>query len=59
MSDRSGQQIVLLIIILWWQKLGRDWQCVNKQHRVHMERFSLEKSNEVERKEHYCVESSK
>jgi hypothetical protein len=25
-SDRSGQQIVILTTIWWWQKLGRDWQ---------------------------------
>jgi hypothetical protein len=24
MSDHSGQQIVILITILWWRKLGRD-----------------------------------
>jgi hypothetical protein len=26
MADRSGQQIVILTTIWWWQKLGRDWQ---------------------------------
>jgi hypothetical protein len=26
-----------------------------KQHRVHVERFILKKSNEVEGKERYCV----
>jgi hypothetical protein len=26
MSDCSGKQIVILTTILWWQKLGRDWQ---------------------------------
>jgi hypothetical protein len=31
MSDYSGQQIVVLTTTWWWQKLGRDWQWVNKQ----------------------------
>jgi hypothetical protein len=31
MSDCSGQQIVILTTIWWWQKLGRDWQRVNNQ----------------------------
>jgi hypothetical protein len=26
MSERSGEQTVILTTILWWQKLGRDWQ---------------------------------
>jgi hypothetical protein len=26
MSDCSGQHIVILINIRWWQTLGRDWQ---------------------------------
>jgi hypothetical protein len=26
MSDRSGQQIVILTTIWWWQKLRTDWQ---------------------------------
>jgi hypothetical protein len=29
MSDHSGQQIVMLCTVWWWQKLGRDWQRVN------------------------------
>jgi hypothetical protein len=29
---RSGQQIVILTIICFWQHLGRDWRRVNKQH---------------------------
>jgi hypothetical protein len=32
MSDRSGQQIVILTTIWRWQELGRDWQSVNKDH---------------------------
>jgi hypothetical protein len=31
MSERSGEQTVILTTILWWQKLGRDWQWINKQ----------------------------
>jgi hypothetical protein len=52
MSDRSGQQIVILTTIWWWQKLGRDW------HRVLMERVNLKKSNNVEGKEQNRVEIS-
>jgi hypothetical protein len=26
MSDHSGQQIVILTTICWWQNLARDWQ---------------------------------
>jgi hypothetical protein len=56
MSDNSGQQIVILTTIWWWQKLGRDWQ--QTTHRVHMERFNLKKLNEVECKEQYRVQIS-
>jgi hypothetical protein len=48
MSDHSGQQIVVLTTTWWWQKLGRNWQGVNKQrteHRVYMERFNLKEIN--------------
>jgi hypothetical protein len=33
MSDLSGGQTAVLTIIWWWQKLGRDWQWVNEQHK--------------------------
>jgi hypothetical protein len=58
MSDCSGQQIVILATIWWWQKLGR--LAVSKQtvHRVHMERFNLKKLNELEGKEQYGFEIS-
>jgi hypothetical protein len=36
----------------------RGRPAASKQHRVHMERFSLKKLNEVEGKELYCVEVS-
>jgi hypothetical protein len=51
MSDHSGQQIVILTTTWWWQRLGKV--ALNKQtvHRVHMERFSLKKLNEVQGKE--------
>jgi hypothetical protein len=29
MYDYSGQQIVILTTIWWWQNIGRDWQIVN------------------------------
>jgi hypothetical protein len=47
MSNHPGQQIVILTTIWWWQKLGRDWQCVNKQ-----------RTNKVEGKEQYHIEIS-
>jgi hypothetical protein len=47
-----------MIIIWWWQGLGR--LVVNKQrlHRFYMEKFNLKKLNEVEAKEKYHVEVS-
>jgi len=33
MYEVSGELIVILINIWWLQKLGKDWQEVNKQHR--------------------------
>jgi hypothetical protein len=33
MSDHLEQQIVILTTIWWWQKLGRDQQVINKDHR--------------------------
>ena len=33
MYEVSGELIVILISIWWLQKLGKDWQLVNKQHR--------------------------
>jgi hypothetical protein len=59
MFDHSGQQIVMLTIIWWWQKLGRE-RAVNTQRsqRFRMERLNLKKLNEVEGKEKYCVEVS-
>jgi hypothetical protein len=58
MSDHSGQQIVILTTIWWWQKLGR--LAVSKQttHKVHMERFNLKKVNKEEGKEQYQAEIS-
>jgi hypothetical protein len=31
MYDLSGELIVTLITIWWKQKLGKDWQYINKQ----------------------------
>jgi hypothetical protein len=58
MSDHSGQQIVTLTTIWWWQNLGR--LAVSKQtvHRVHIVSFNLKKLNEVEGKEQYRIEIS-
>jgi ABC-type hemin transport system ATPase subunit len=59
MSDHSGQQIVILTTIWWWQKLGRDWHLVKKAtHKFPMEMFNLRKLKEVEGKEQYRVEIS-
>jgi hypothetical protein len=59
MFDHSGQQIMILTIIWWWQK-SVERLAVNKQrsHRFHMERFNLKKLNKVEGKEQYHVEVS-
>jgi hypothetical protein len=58
MFAHSGQQIVILTTIWWWQKLGR--LAVNKQrsHRFHMERLNLKKLDEEEGKEQFRVEIS-
>jgi hypothetical protein len=60
MSFCSGQQIVTLTTIWWWKKLGRERLSMSTQttHRVHMERFSLQKLNQVEGKEQYRVKTS-
>jgi hypothetical protein len=52
MSDCSGQQIVILTCYLVVGKV-RERLAMNKQtmHRVHMERFSFKKLNEVVDKE--------
>jgi hypothetical protein len=33
LSDLSGNWIVIPIAVLWHEKLGRDWQLVNEQHK--------------------------
>jgi hypothetical protein len=46
------------MITVWWlQKLGKDWQQVNKKHRRFMgKKFKLGKLNELEfRKQHKIV----
>jgi hypothetical protein len=47
---------VILTTIWWWQKLGRDWQWVNKQCTRFVWRFNVKKLNEVEGKEQYHIE---
>jgi hypothetical protein len=58
MSDLSGKRTVVLTIIWWSQKLGRD--AVSKQitQKFDMERFNLKLLDEVEGKERYRVEIS-
>jgi flagellar biogenesis protein FliO len=33
MNDLSGELAVILITIWWLQKLGKNWQKVNNQHK--------------------------
>jgi len=33
MYEFSGKLTVILMTIWWLQRLGKDWQQVNKQHR--------------------------
>jgi hypothetical protein len=49
MSDRSGQQIVTLTTIWWWQKLGTGRQWLNKQRTAFIckEQCHVEVSNRV------------
>ena len=48
MYDLSGELTVILITIWWLQKLVKDCQEVNKQHRsFDVERFNLRKLNEL------------
>jgi hypothetical protein len=58
MFNHSGQQIVIVTTIWWWQVRGR--LAVNKQrsYTFHMERFNLKKLNKVEGKEQFRVEVS-
>jgi len=35
-NDHSGEPAVIVIIIWWLQKLGKDWGEVNKSHRSYM-----------------------
>jgi hypothetical protein len=59
MSDHSGQQIVIMTTILWWQKLGRDWLWINKDHTdFYTETFNFRKLNKVEGKEKCHIEVS-
>jgi len=54
MYDLSGELTVILITILWLQKLEKDYQEVNKQHRsFDVERFNLRKLSEPEVRKQY------
>jgi hypothetical protein len=55
--EHSGQQIVILTTVWWWQILG-ERLAVSKEtmHRVHMQRFNLKKLNGVEGKQQYRAE---
>jgi hypothetical protein len=44
MYDRSGELNVILIIIWWLQKLGKDCQQGNKQHKGLMSKFSSQEA---------------
>jgi hypothetical protein len=58
MSDHSGQLIVILTTICWWQSLGETRSEQKITSRIHMERFNLKELNEVEGKKQYRVEIS-
>jgi hypothetical protein len=51
MYEVSGELTVILITILWLQKLGKDSQDVNKQHRSLMGKL-----NELEVRKQYQIE---
>jgi hypothetical protein len=50
-----SEELGVILIIMWWlQKLGKDWQQVNKQHRGWMgKRFNLRKLNVLEVRKQY------
>jgi hypothetical protein len=55
----SGELTVILITVWWLQRLGRDWQQVNKNHgNWDVERFNLTKLNEQEVMKLYQVKIS-
>jgi len=57
MYEVSGELPVTTITIWWLQKLGKDWQKVNKQHRSLMgEGFNLSKLHELEVRKQYQIE---
>jgi hypothetical protein len=59
MSDRSGKQTVILTTNWWWQKLGRDWQWINKECTDFKSIGSnLKKLNEAESKGQNRIEIS-
>ena len=45
-----------LITIWWWQKLGKDWQQENKQHKSDGGRFNLRKLNDLKVRKQYQIE---
>jgi len=51
---------VILITVWWLQKLGKDWQSVNKQHKSLMwkDRFNLRMVSELEVRKQYQIEVS-
>ena len=51
----------MILITVWWlQKLGKDWQSVNKQHKSLMwkDRFNLRMVSELEVRKQYQIEVS-
>jgi len=55
MYEVSGELTVILITLWWLQKLGKDWQQVNK---FVGERYNLRKLNELEVRKQYQIEIS-
>jgi hypothetical protein len=60
MYDISRDLTVILIIIWWLQKLGKDWQ-KSKQatQNFDAERFNLRKLNELKVRKNYQIKISK
>ena len=59
MYDRSGELTVILIIICWLQKLGKDCQQGNKQHKRLLWKGLISRSfSEMEVRKQFQIEIS-
>ena len=49
--------VIVLPVTTWWvQKLGKDWQWVNKPHISLLGTYNLRKLNELEVRKHYQIQ---